>query len=527
MDTFKQISNVKRNKRHYLIYIASTIAICLFPIYGKLLDRDYQLNGIASSAGSVPTGFYSVWSGKTTSAIETKLKEIIPGRTTLIRFHSQYMYSLFNSSSNTNVVIGDKHSLFEPEYLCDFLNLWPVMTDDAQDDLISKLSLLESLLNSKGKKLYIFVTPSKVRYDYANIPWVYRMLSKPTMRTNYDGFIKKLDASGIKYFDSIQYINENMNDETVFYSSGIHWGNGASAQVTTALLEDLKTDTGYDLGELSVSLVDSQTGIWPDQDLLSTLNLYSYSKEDSYRIPEFNYSAGIDHPNVLIRGGSFMGQTLSKLIDMDAFGNSVYLQNNLLIENKSDIRTLSDFDAYEEIDTSRMADIADLVILEVNEEKIWIMGWGFIDELITALQNGSEAGDIQLVGQVDLSTDINPWGTNIGYISYGDEEGVIITTPENAMIKLSAEEKHGFLSFDAEIHEWVREYSDGCNLVVETTGEQTDINEFTIPGGSEDNQPVHVIVPVDNISQVQIYYYTPDGSTADCDWVVIRNIKIE
>ena len=105
--------------------------------------------------------------------------------------------------------------------------------------------------------------------------------------------------------------------------------------------------------------------------------------------------------------------------------------------------------------------------------------------------------------------------------------GIIITTPDVAMIKLDAEEKRGFLSFDAEIHEWVREYSDGCNLVVETTGEQTDINEFTIPGDGEENQLVHVTVPVENISQVKIYYYTPEESTSDCDWVVIRSIKFE
>ena len=528
MDLFWDNYKMKwEGKWQNLVFIIVTIMLCLFPIYGKLIDCDYQMSGVSSVDGDIPTDFESLWTGVTSSSMETKLKDNVPGRVSLIRLHSQYMYSVFNSSSNSNVVIGDNHSLYEPEYLCDFLNLWPKMSEDSQIELIDKLKVLQELLAQKGKKLYVFITPSKVRYDYSNIPWFYRAFTNPQLSTNYDGFIRKLENSSINYFDSIGYINENISDEKIFYSSGIHWSNGAAAQVTAALLEDMKKDTGYDLGSLSVNLVDSDSGIAPDQDLLSTLNLYTYTKEDTYRIPEFNYIPGTDHPSVLIRGGSFMGQTLSKLIDLNVFGSSVYFQNNIVIDNKTNTHVLSDFNAYEEIDVTNMVNTAELVVLEVNEEKIWIMGWGFIDELIDSLQSEGQENDIQLVGQKNLATDINPWGVNLGYIDYGDRDGVVITTPEDTMVKLNVQGKGKTLSFDAEIHEWVREYSDGCTLLVKMTGSQTEEIEYIIPGANDDNAVVHVTLPIEDIDQVSISYFTPEKTTPDCDWVVISNINME
>lgn len=411
MDIDRQSDNSidkQRGQWYYFVFTLATVLICLFPIYGSFIDQDYQLKGVAPTEEALPVDLESIWTGETQKKLEDELKGNVPGRIGLIRLHSQLMYSLFNSSSNANVVIGSRHSMYEPEYLCDYLNLWPAMSEEAQDELIGKLVQLQSLLSQKEKQLYIFITPSKVRYDYPNIPWFYRAFTKPQLRTNYDSFIRRLRNTSIKYFDSIEYINENLPDSTVFYSSGIHWGNAAAAQVTAGVLEDMKADTGYDLGNLSVILVDSEKGMEPDQDLLSILNLYFYKDEDTYRIPEFSYSPGTDHPDVLMRGGSFMGQTLSKLIDQGVFDGSIFFQNNFVIYNHEDLQTLSDFNAYDEIDTASMVNNSELIILEVNEEKIWTMSWGFIDELISVLREESDEITVQLIGQREKSTDEKP-----------------------------------------------------------------------------------------------------------------------
>lgn len=517
---------MKKKSSWYYIFVIIIVLICAFPIYGNLIDQGYELKGVSSVEEKIPVDFLSIWSGKTQNQLENRLKEKVPGRTTSIRLHSQLMYTFFNSSSNANVVIGSKHSLFEPEYLCDFLNLWPLMSEATQEELIEKLNLLQLLLNKNEKKLYILITPSKVRYDYSNIPWFYRALTKPKLQTNYDGFIRRLKATSIDYFDSIEFINENIQDNTIFYSSGIHWGNAAAAQVTVAMLKDMKMDTGYELGNLSINLSDSENGSAPDQDLLSILNLYFYTNEDKYKVPEFTYSSGKDHPNVLMRGGSFMGQSLSKLIDLGMFERSIYFQNNFVICDRTDIQTLSDFNAYDEIDIAGMVNRSELVILEVNEEKIWTMSWGFIDELIRTLQNENDSTNIQLLGQKSLPTDINPWGTNIGYIEYKEKEAIVLTTPLETEIRLNNFNKEKTLSFDAEIHEWVRQYSDGCILIVKMNGEENFEREYFIPGGMEETATIHVSIPIKGINQVSISYFNPEGTTQDCDWVVVQNVSI-
>jgi len=263
--------------------------------------------------------------------------------------------------------------------------------------------------------------------------------------------------------------------------------------------------------------------------LLSILNLYFYPNEDVYRVPEFNYTPGKNHPNVLMRGGSFMGQTLSKLIDMDVFANNIFFQNNFVILNKSDIRTLSDFNSYDEIDVAAMVDNSELVILEVNEEKIWIMSWGFIDELIDVLQNESDETVVHLIGQKNISTDENPWGMNIGYIDYYEKKGILLTSPLDAeiQIKIPNSGSKNNLSFDAAIHDLVRQYSDGCTLLVKIEGEKTMESEYLIPGGMEENATVHVQLPMQDIRQVSISYYNPEGTSADCDWIVISNMNMQ
>ncbi len=517
----------KGNPWYYTIYVLITVMICIFPIYGSLIDGNYKLKGVASTGERITIDFRSLWEGTTQRTIENRLMEKVPGRTALIRAHSQLLYSLFNSSSNSNVVIGSNHSLYEPEYLCDFLNLWPLMSEESQDELITKLIAVQDLLTQKGKKLYIFITPSKVRYDYENIPWFYRAFTKPEMRKNYDRFISNLRASSISYFDSINYINENMSDSTIFYSSGIHWGNGAAAEITKAMLEDMKKDIGYDLGSLIINLSKSENGMEPDQDLLSILNLYFYSKEDEYRIPEYTYIPGGDRPNVLMRGGSFMGQSLYKLIELDVFDRSAYFQNNLVITDKTDSQILSDFNAYLETDVGHMVDVADLVILEVNEEKIWTMSWGFIDELINTLQDNSEETRIQLIGQRNISTVENPWGVNIGYINYHDKEGILLTSSLDTKVKFNTLGGENSLSFDVEIHEWVKEHSDGCILLAELLGNEYVECEYFLQGGEGENKTLHVTIPVKEVEQVTLSYYNPEGMDQDCDWVVISNINIE
>ena len=511
---------------YQVVFIIVIILICLFPVYGSIFDQGYQLQGVSSSSKEVSIDFNSIWTGSMQNALETKIKENIPGRTGMVRLNSQYMYSLLNSSSNSNVVIGNNHSLFEPEYLNDYLNLWPLMSNDAQDTLISNLNQLQSLLEGMGKKLYLFITPSKVRYDYANIPWFFRALSRPKLKTNYDGFIRRLSKTSIPYFDSIEYINNYMTDETVFYSSGIHWSNATAARVTKGFLEDLNDSTGYDLGSITVSLTDSNEGKAPDRDLLSTLNLYYDLNNDSYMIPEISYIPGSDHPNVLMRGGSFMGQSLAKLVQNKIFNNSFYFENNIVITNGTDVRALSDFNAYDEIDLQTEVDIADLVILEVNEEKIWIMGWGIIEELIHVLQSGTEEMDIQFLGQGALSTDLNPWGTNIGYINYHGNRSIVMTSPTTE-VRFRVAGKEKTVDFDAEIHEWVRKDSDGCILVIKQKDSKQEEIECPILAGLEDNPTVHVSFPVEDTCDVSITFRNEEGKTLDCDWVVISNIDVK
>ena len=49
---------------------------------------------------------------------------------------------------------------------------------------------------------------------------------------------------------------------------------------------------------------------------------------------------------------------------------------------------MSNFDAYDELDVATYIEQSDILVLEVNENKIWTMSWGFIDYLLDYYEVG-------------------------------------------------------------------------------------------------------------------------------------------
>lgn len=83
-----------------------------------------------------------------------------------------------------------------------------------------------------------------------------------------------------------------------------------------------------------------------------------------------------------MRGGSFMGQSLSGLIKSDVFNEDFYLENSYYFEDKfSKTGTISSYTAYDEIEIAERINQSDIIILEINEAAIDYMSFGFIDYL--------------------------------------------------------------------------------------------------------------------------------------------------
>jgi len=371
-------------------FIVLFFGTMLLPVYGNLIDRNITLNGVTESAGNPEVTVEGLMDGSSQTMLNNAWENEFPGRKGLIKLRSQMLYSVFKESPNANVVIGKNGYLYEPIYILNSLMAnGPYGDGSYYRELGEKLGRLRDLLAANGKELYVFITPSKARICRAEIPGRYEVLDSVEELgfTDYSRLIEALDENGILYYDSISFLEENMNSgllaAPVFYATGTHWSQSWGDTCASGLLDMMRKNSRYDLSTVKVTESVSPQAVFPATDLYDTLNLITKAEDDWYNAELTMDREGADKPTFLARGGSFMGQSVSNLIWAGVFGNDVYFENYYYFRNRfTENVYISGFQAYDEVDVDSFVGQSDIVLLEVNENNVWGMSFGFIDYLL-------------------------------------------------------------------------------------------------------------------------------------------------
>lgn len=374
---------MKRNKKCSGIFYIFFL-ILLWPLAGRLTDTYFPLNGVNAAKETPIFSIQRVCNGAYQNDVDTYLLNNAKGWNLIVKGYNQILYSLFHLSSNNNVEIGVDDQLFEPEYLYYSFCLWQQPSDEEIQKLVCKLVTLNKALKENNKQLYIFITPSKARYYGDKAPIAYKICSNERKdELAYDKFVRYLDETNLNVFDSVKYINQNKQnfEFPLWHATGIHWSRALGSEVAVGFHKYLKENSGYDLGQIQVKQIEDAVPHDPDADLYKTLNLLMQPKE-KYYVQKFITKEGTGKPNAFFRGGSFMGQSLGCLVNNHIFEKTVYLENNYYRLDGGPIELISDFDSYGELDIPTYLQQSDMLILEVNENKIWIMNWGFIDYVL-------------------------------------------------------------------------------------------------------------------------------------------------
>ncbi|WP_035765216.1 alginate O-acetyltransferase AlgX-related protein [Butyrivibrio sp. NC2002] len=373
--------------RREKLFIFCFLLMLIFPVCGHYADKYVSLNGVTETTELSHPSISNVLDGTFQENFGTYIENHFGGRNLLIKMRSQLLYSGFNSSPNKNVVIGKKQYLFEPEYIYKELNIYPPAGDDYFDELISKLESLQSLCKENGKELYIFVTPSKAFFCKDMIPEKYYSLGNDG-ENNYQRFIRHIKDSDLKFFDSHDYIcnHEDEIEAPIFYSTGIHWSHPWGNKCAIELADLITASGKYNLGTIAQKVKKKKNNepTNPDSDLYDSLNLFVKPDNDDYYKSKIKLEGESSCPNVFLRGGSFMGQSLGALGRAGVWNTTAHFENNYcFINNYSETITLSGFDAYSEFDNiGEYLGKSDIIILEVNEAATPNMSWEFIDYLL-------------------------------------------------------------------------------------------------------------------------------------------------
>ncbi len=379
------------------IFIGVFVLICFYPLLGAKLDKKVELSGVTSQVKMEPFSVESVMSGKYQTGLNNWIENNFPGRSYMIKWRSQLRYSLLRESPNSNVVVGKDKYLFEPNYIERELGI-KVSNEAYFSELVVKLENLQAVLNDAGKELYIFITPSKAYFCNDKIPGYYFASENKNGVNDYSLFMDCIEDSNLNYFDSRTFI-ESKNypalEAPVFYSTGIHWSHSYGNSAAKAFSEYITTKSKWTLSSLKFEESEVSEPVWPDADLYQSMNLMKEPKNVQYYSSKLSVVEEGDRPNVFLRGGSFMGQSLSALVAAGVFGKNIHLENNYYFtDTYSKAGNLSSYTSYDEV--SGIKDIlneTDIFILEVNEANISGMSWGFIDYLLDYFKTTNNSAD--------------------------------------------------------------------------------------------------------------------------------------
>ena len=148
-------------------------------------------------------------------------------------------------------------------YVLKYEKYYPPATREYTEDLCEKLVRLQDLLSARGKEMYIFITPTKVRYYEEFVPDIYRQNNRfPDEPGNYEQFTDTLKNYPLHVYDSIPWINERATtaDFPLFYRTGTHWSWVLGMEVAADFARYLTVIGG---GRIYVdSAVDSPEGMY-------------------------------------------------------------------------------------------------------------------------------------------------------------------------------------------------------------------------------------------------------------------------
>lgn len=365
------------------MFIACIYTLLMLGVIGQVVIKEDSLKGETQKESKTEVSFQNIWNGDWQFAFENFIKGNLQIRQWLIPIRNQFMYRILKTSPNSNIVIGKNHNLYEEEYICFETQIFAPMTKDEIEILVEKLKVLDKSFKDKGKKFFIFITPSKAEIYQEDIPDRYlRIAPDEKAPSTYSLFIEAINQTNIAYYDSIPDVRElkQTAEFHVFPKTGTHWSKVTAAICAKNLSDSMEEQLEIDLPECTVQYRECVEPVHPDSDIYNLLNLLEKPDEIFYEpIVEITDKTKNDY-SILARGGSFMGASLHSLILNDYFANSYYLENTFA--NCPEGMYSGNFDTYDILPIKEMIENSDIIFLEVNEEAIPRMSFGFIDYLL-------------------------------------------------------------------------------------------------------------------------------------------------
>lgn len=323
-------------------------------------------------------------------------QEMIRPRGVMIKTYNTLNMMLFLKKNG--MVVGKGYNLFETRYIEAELGL--TAADDFSDPendakltaYVEKLSLLQKKLKEVGKTLIYYVGPSKASACREDIPDRYIANDRHPLRA-VDAIRKKLGNSEIPYLISADLKTELTYPP--FYPTGIHWSRTYEQIASQQIIELINRASGRRYR--NIILKDAEGSSEPfdrDNDLLDLANVFYQPKVNYYQYrSELEELAEYDRMRIIIQGDSFALGLRKDLIENDPEAVVFHVTRDESVGDRNDQFLVLHGD-WNKMTWKEYLDRADVIAIEAAEPLIGAYSFGFVDELIKALDSyiPAEAG---------------------------------------------------------------------------------------------------------------------------------------
>lgn len=309
--------------------------------------------------------------------LEVYLKSHSENAPFFVRLRNQNHYNLFKELPSRKIHVGRNNVLHDIDYTMAYIG-YKCCDEPLLEQIATKLRRAQRLLQERNVELLVLLPPGKARVMPENLPNFYQQ--NATEATNWHRMRYHLSQQQVPFMDFTFLMDQHKNnthDYPLFPQLGLHWNHYCAALVADSLKEQIEQRLDVQLPEFrwKDSIIWQEKPKEVDMDLLISANLLPGFPIEPMPYPQLEYitSDSTTKPNVLVVGDSFYKVLVDYGIQKGLFHKessfwyynaSGDAKNNLLkhIENRA------------------------IILLPHAEINITSMGFGFLDQLLSALE---------------------------------------------------------------------------------------------------------------------------------------------
>jgi len=375
-----------KKKPHFLIQF-----ICIFAMLTAILLQGFThvvkmkpLAGYVPDEQPVELTFKTYYDGTYQNYLTEHAKRNSGFREVCIRSYNQCLFSLFNKSTNDNIISGNHKEMFLKMYLDEvtgktFKSRYEskeAFEVQAQHDIEKTLVLIDSLRNHGTAFLFV-EAPSKT--------WIYPEYMPQTYQDSImlfcvqDYYTQLFEQNGIPHIDFISYF-KSLKDKAkypLYTRYGTHWAESTMPFVADSVLKKIGSLIGQEMPRI-ICVDENLTTAYSKQDgeIESLMNLLLPIRKPALPKPIMTLSdTTLRKPNILVIADSYFIQ-LHESTFADAFDRCEYWKYNDEVITKK-IEFLGKVKYYP--DVYKVIDEVDLVIVITTSVYAYDYMFGFCE----------------------------------------------------------------------------------------------------------------------------------------------------